>query len=142
MSTIHLDDSELSRLTLSLGILSPRLDAITAEFCRMLEHASPSLRLRLPSNERVLVVGIEEILETVHAPDTAYEVMARYTTHARAAGVEDTDLPVLLASIQTAMAEVAGYTWTEAQEDAWTCWLDALANIAVRGSSQGGTQAA
>ena len=136
------DSNELQRLTLSLSVLLPRLDAIASEFCTILEHANPSLRLMLPSNEKVVAVGIEELINTVCDADQAPVVMSRYNAMARESGIDETHLPVLLASIQTAMAETAGYTWTDALEDAWTIWFDALVDWAVHAQPVGETQAA
>ena len=136
------DSNELQRLTLSLSVLLPRLDAIASEFCTILEHANPSLRLMLPSNEKVVAVGIEELINTVRDADQAPAIMSRYNAMARESGIDETHLPVLLASIQTAMAETAGYTWTDALEDAWTIWFDALVDWAVHAQPVGATQAA
>ncbi|MBO6740159.1 MAG: hypothetical protein JJ916_09890 [Phycisphaerales bacterium] len=142
MSAIMPDPVEASRLVMSLNVLLPRLDAITAEFCRMVEFATPELRLKFPSNESILAVGIEDILSTVNDPQQAAQTVARYVTLARQAEIHETNLPVLLASIQTAIAETAGYTWTDALEDAWTMWFDTLAELAVSGAGVEETQAA
>ncbi len=137
-----MDPMEQSRLEMSLSVQLPRLDAITAEFCRMVEYATPSLRLKFPSNEQVVAVGIEEVLRTVQQPERVPEIVQRYTELARQGGIDETNLPVLLASIQTAMAETAGYTWTEALEDAWTHWFDMLTDLAIQSVGLGETQAA
>jgi len=142
MSIIMPDQIESNRLMSSLSVLRPRIDEITSEFCRLLEFANPTLRLKFPSNERVIAVGIEEIIGTVSDQDDARSVMERYASIAQSVGIDETNLPVLLASIQTAMAETAGYTWTDGQEDAWTCWFDVLAEFAIRSSVHGDTQAA
>ena len=136
------DTTELERLTLSLSVLLPRLDVIANEFCTILEHANPSLRLKIPSNEKVVAVGIEELLNTVRDANQAPAVMSRYNAMGREAGIDETHLPVLLASIQTAMAETAGYTWTDALEDTWSIWFDALVEWAVHAQPVSETQAA
>ncbi|MHA7813023.1 MAG: hypothetical protein ACX94C_06490 [Phycisphaerales bacterium] len=142
MPAIMPDPVEASRLVTSLTVLLPRLDAITAEFARLLEYAAPELRLKFPSNEGILAIGIEDILSTVNDPDEAGHTVARYVKLARKSGIDETNLPVLLASIQTAIAETAGYTWTDALEDAWTMWFDSLSEFAVSGAGIGETQAA
>jgi hemoglobin-like flavoprotein len=136
MNTALIDPVEASKLVMSLSVLRPRIDAVTTEFCRLLEYAAESVRLKFPSDERLIAVGIEEILETVTNPTSAPEVMSRYANLARGAGIDETHLPVLLASIQTAMAETAGYTWTDALEDHWTCWFDTLAELASHHAAQ------
>jgi hypothetical protein len=136
------DQNELQRLNHSLSVLLPRLDAITHEFCLIIEHADPSLRLKLPSNEKVIAVGIEELLNTVREPEQAITTMSRYNVMGREASIDETNLPVLLASIQTAMAETAGYTWTDSLEDLWSIWFDALVEWAVHAQPISETQAA
>lgn len=133
MSTTTMAVTEVSRLVSSLNVLLPRLDAITAEFCRLLTYAAPDVRRLLPSDERLIAVGIEDILQAIESPEQAGQVMARYVQLAEVAGVNATHLPVLVASIQTSLAETAGYTWTEPLEDAWTMWFDHLMTVAVQG---------
>jgi hemoglobin-like flavoprotein len=142
MNPSMIDPVEASRLVSSLHVLLPRLGAVTAEFCRLVEYASPEVRLRMPSDERVLAVGIEEIMQTVEHPAQAGSVMARYARLAQSAGLDATHLPLLVASIQTAMAETAGYTWTESLEDVWTHWFDMLMDQAIESVGAGEHQAA
>jgi hemoglobin-like flavoprotein len=142
MNTSVIDPVEASRLVSSLHVLHPRLDAVTAEFCQMVENAAPELRLKLPSDERVVAIGIEEIMQSVEHPAQAGAIMSRYTQMASNVGIDATHLPVLVASIQTAMAETAGYTWTDSLEDGWTHWFDMLMNAALHGEASGEHQAA
>lgn len=131
-----------ARLSVSLSVLLPRVDAIAREFCAIVEHAVPVLRLHMPSNEQVVRDGIETLLSSV-TDDDACEHFARHLGQlGRESCIEQTDLPVLLAAIQTAIAETAGYTWTDALEDDWTQWFDMVTEWVLQGAAIGESQAA
>lgn len=130
-----LTPQQRARLSVSLSVLLPRIESITREFCAIVEHAVPVLRLHMPSNEQVVQDGIEQLLVSVGDQD-ASERLARSLGHlGRDSGIEQTDLPVLLAAIQTAMAEQSGYTWTNALEDDWTQWFDMVTEWVLQGAA-------
>ncbi|MFG0245426.1 MAG: hypothetical protein ACF8MF_05160 [Phycisphaerales bacterium JB052] len=123
-ATPTLDQHDQRRLTSSLVVLLPRVSAITAEFCTLLEIADPGLRLRFPSDERHIEPVVEHLLGSVADMDVAQEIAGEFAKQGMAYGVQETDLPTLLAAIQTAIAETAGYTWTNQLEQTWTRWFD------------------
>jgi len=137
-----INGSELSRLEMSLSVLLPRLDRVAHEFCQLVEHAAPTLRLMLPSDERLIASGIKQILVSVRAPGSAEQLGSSFAQLGGEAGIDDSQLPVLLGSLQTAMAEMAGYTWTSTLESGWTDWLDTLVECAMIERGGAGTQAA
>ena len=131
----RIDERQQQRLNSSLVVLLPRVTAITAEFCTLLEVADPSLRLRFPSDERQIEPVIEQLLGSVADPSAAKQLAGMFAQQGSEAGVEDTDLPTLLAAIQTAIAEIAGYTWTNQLEQVWTRWFDGFTDSVL--SAQG-----
>ncbi|MEZ6163125.1 MAG: hypothetical protein R3B67_01670 [Phycisphaerales bacterium] len=131
-----------ARLSVSLSVLLPRTDAIAHEFCAIVEHANPTLRLHMPGNEQIIREGIEHMLGSVCDDDQSEQIARHFAQLGSQAGITESDLPVLLASIQTAIAETAGYTWTDALEDDWTQWFDQFTSWAIQGASLGESQAA
>lgn len=139
---IRIDQEQRQRLTNSLSVLLPRVDAITAEFCQLVETAAPSLRLFFPSDERLIAPVLEQLISTAGQPDDAAALLMGMGEHGSSMGITIEHLPTLLAAIQTAIADVAGYTWTDALEHDWTQWFDALAGWALRGAERGAELAA
>lgn len=125
-ATPTLDQHDQQRLTSSLVVLLPRVSAITAEFCTLLEIAASGLRLRLPSDERQIEPVVEHLLGSVADMDVALQLAGEFAEQGKACGIQETDLPTLLAAIQTAIAETAGYTWTDQLEQTWTRWFDGM----------------
>lgn len=128
-ATPTLDQHDQQRLTSSLVVLLPRVSAITTEFCTLLEIADPSLRLRLPSDERQIEPVVEHLLGSVADVDVALQIAGEFAEQGKSSGIQETDLPTLLAAIQTAIAETAGYTWTDQLEQTWTRWFDGFSYV-------------
>lgn len=138
----RIDEQQQQRLNSSLVVLLPRVTAITAEFCTLLEVADPSLRLRFPSDERQIQPVIEQLLGSVSDPSVSAQLAGVLAQHGHDAGIEDTDLPTLLAALQTAIAETAGYTWTNQLEQAWTVWFDRFTGSVLTSLAESGQIAA
>jgi hypothetical protein len=126
----------------SLSVLLPRTDAIAHEFCAIVEHANPTLRLHLPSSEQVIREGIEHMMGAINDDHEGEQIARHFGQLGAHAGLDQADLPVLLAAIQTAIAETAGYTWTDALEDDWTAWFDCFIDWAIDSASLTDSQAA
>lgn len=124
------EDAE--RLSVSLGVLLPRIESITDEFSRLVEMADPTLRLRLPSDERIIEPVLGRVLELAGGRDGhASDVIATLVREGAASGISEENLPTLRAALQTAIAEAGGYTWTDRLERAWSRWFDAMFEIAL-----------
>jgi len=123
---------EAERLRASLGVLLPRVEFITGEFCRLVELADPALRLRFPSDEREIAPVLGRVLGLAEGHDEqASQLIATLVREGAASGIAEENLPTLRAAIQTAIAEAAGYTWTERLEQAWSRWFDGLVELAL-----------
>ncbi len=131
---IKIDPQQRQRLTNSLSVLLPRVDAIAAEFCQLLEMADPTLRLYFPSDARQLEPMMEQLIATAGQPDDAPTLLVGMGEHGASMGITIEHLPTLLAAIQTAIAETASYTWTDTLEHDWTLWFDALTGWAIQGA--------
>jgi len=131
---ISIDQHQLQRLTNSLMVLRPRMDAITSEFCTLVEVADPTLRLMFPSDERTIAPVLEQLLTSVTSVDESATLMFTMGQMGTSMGINEYHLPTLLAAIQTAIAQAAGYTWTEKLEHDWTMWFDALTGWAIQGA--------
>lgn len=126
-----INEVQRDRLVTSLDVLLPRVEAITEEFCILLEMADDSLRLQLPSDARMIEPVIGQLLNAVSDDVLADSLASELATNATEAAVLPEHAPTLLASLQTAIAETAGYTWTDRLEQAWFRWFDALLEIAL-----------
>lgn len=130
--TTDITPVEAERLSASLRVLLPRIEFITGEFCRLVELADPTLRLRFPSDEREIAPVLARVLGLVEGhQEHDHALIATLAREGAGAGVAEENLPTLRAAIQTAIAEASGYTWTERLERAWSHWFDGLVEQAL-----------